>query len=57
MKQQNIKPSVIDQLKTISKNLRELEYYEMDVSSNDLEDAIFYSKLADQIDSKLKDIS
>ena len=51
-----IKPSVINQLKQVSKTLRDLEYYEMDVSSNDLTDAIFYSKLADQVDQQIKEI-
>jgi len=51
-----IKPSLIDQLKQVSKTLRDLEYYEMDVSSNDLTDAIFYSKLADQVDQQIKEI-
>ena len=51
-----IKPSLIDQLKQVSKTLRDLEYYEMNVSSNDLTDAIFYSKLADQVDQQIKEI-
>lgn len=52
----DIKPSVIDQLKAISKNFEELENYSMDVDGDDPTDAIFYSKLKDQINEKLKEI-
>lgn len=51
-----MKPSVIDQLKVISKNLEDLEFYSYDVDGNDLTDAIFYSKLQDQINDKIKEI-
>lgn len=56
MSQTKFKPSVINQLKAISKNFHELVEYEKDVSSNDLTDAIFYSKLEDQINEKIKEI-
>ena len=49
-------PSVIDQLKTISNNLKELEYYSMDVDGDDPTDAIFYSKLQDTINEKIKEM-
>jgi len=51
-----IKPSVIDQLKTISKTLQELVDYEGDVCGEDYSDAIFYSKLQDQINEKIKEM-
>lgn len=51
-----IMPSVIDQLKTISNNLKELEYYCMDVDGNDPTDAIFYSNLQDMVNNKIKEI-
>ena len=47
------KPSVIDQLKLITKNLQDLEFYSYDVNGDDLNDAIFYSKLQDQINEKI----
>lgn len=50
-----IKPSVIEQLQSITKTLDELVNYENDVS-NDLEDAIFYTKISDKIKQKIKDI-
>lgn len=51
-----IKPPVIDQLKTISKNFQDLEYYSYDVDEDDPTDAIFYSKLQDQLNDKIKEI-
>lgn len=48
--------SVIEQLKLISKMLEKLENYSMDVDGDDPTDAIFYSKLKDQINAKLKEI-
>lgn len=51
-----IKPSVIDQLKAISKNLQDLEFYSYDVDGDDPTDAIFYSRLQDQINAKIKEI-
>lgn len=45
---QKIKLSVIDQLKAISKNLEDLEFYCYDVDGDDPTDAIFYSKLQDK---------
>lgn len=53
---QKTKPSVIDQLKAMSKNLEDLEYYCYDVDGDDPTDAIFYSKLQDQINAKIKEI-
>lgn len=53
---QRIKPSVIDQLKTMVKTLRDLEYYSYDVDGDDPTDAIFYSKLQDQINEKIKEM-
>ncbi len=53
---QKIQPSVIDQLKSISKNLENLENYSMDVDGNDPTDAIFYSKLKDKVNEKLNEI-
>ena len=53
---QKIKPSVIDQLKAISKNLEDLEFYSYDVDGDDPTDAIFYSRLQDQIEQKIKEI-
>ena len=53
---QQIKPSVIDQLKAISKNLQDLEYYSYDVDGDDPTDAIFYSRLQDQINDKIKEM-
>jgi len=53
---QKIKPSVIDQLKAIAKNLSDLEFYCYDVDGDDPTDAIFYSKLQDQINEKIKEI-
>lgn len=50
-----IKPSVIDQLKSISKNFKELEFYSYDVDGNDPTDAIFFSKLQDTINEKIKE--
>jgi len=50
-----IKPSIIDQLKTMSKNLQDLEYYSYDVDGDDPTDAIFYSKLQDQLNEKIKE--
>jgi len=49
---QKIKPSVIDQLKTMVKNL----YYSYDVDGDDPTDAIFYSRLQDKINEKIKEI-
>jgi len=51
-----LKPSVIEQLKTISKILDDLEYYEYDVCGNDYTDAITYSKLRDQVEAQIKEI-
>jgi len=51
-----IKPSVIDQLKAISKNLSDLELYCYDVDGDDPTDAIFYSKLQDTINEKIKEM-
>ena len=53
---QKIKPSVIDQLKVISKTLEDLENYSMDVDGDDPTDAIFYSKLKDKINEKVREI-
>ena len=53
---QRVKPSVIDQLKIISKNLSDLELYSYDVDGNDPTDAIFYSKLQDTINEKIKEM-
>jgi len=53
---QKIKLSVLDQLKTISKNLKDLEFYSYDVDGDDPTDAIFYSKLQDKINEKIKEI-
>ena len=53
---QEIKPSVIDQLKTISKTLEDLEYYEYDVCGDDYTDAIVYSKLQDQVNIQIREI-
>jgi len=50
------KPSVIDQLKTISATLQDLVYYEWDVAGSDITDAIFYSTIQDQIDEKIKEM-
>jgi len=41
---QKIKPSVIDQLKVISKNFQDLEFYCYDVNGDDPTDAIFLFK-------------
>lgn len=51
-----IKPSVIGQLKIISQNFKDLEYYCMDVDGDDPTDAIFYSKLQDTINEKIKEM-
>lgn len=56
-----INDSVLDQLKGISKTLENLEIYETDVAEcniagYDLESAIFYSKINDQIKAKIKEI-
>jgi len=51
-----IKSSVIDQLKAISQNFKDLEYYCFDVDGDDHTDAIFYSKLQDTIDEKIKEM-
>ena len=62
MKMNNqIHDPVLDQLKGISKTLEGLETYETDVAEctiagYDLESAIFYSKLNDQIKQKIKEI-
>jgi len=53
---QKVKPSVIDQLKTIFNTLKDLEYYSYDVDGDDPTDAIFYSKLQDTINEKIKEI-
>lgn len=53
---QKINPSVIDQLKAISQNFKDLEYYYMDVDGDDPTDAIFYSKLQDTINEKIKEM-
>lgn len=53
---QEIKPSVIDQLKTICGTLEDLEYYEYDVCGDDYTDAIVYSKLRDQVDAQIREI-
>ncbi len=53
---QRIQPSVIDQLKSISKNLENLENYSMDVDGDDPTDAIFYSNLKDKVNEKLNEI-
>lgn len=53
---QRVKPSVLDQLKVISKNLQDLEFYCNDVDGDDPTDAIFYSKLQDTINGKIKEI-
>lgn len=53
---QEIKPSVIEQLKTISKTLEDLEYYEYDVCGDDYTDAIVYSKLQDQVNTQIREI-
>lgn len=53
---QKIKPSVIDQLKSISKNLKDLEFYCYDVDGDDPTDAIFYSKLQDKINEKINEM-
>lgn len=50
------KPSVINQLKSISINFKELIAYEMDVSGNDMTDCILYSKIKDSIDNQIKEI-
>lgn len=50
------KPSVINQLKAISKNFQELIDYEMDVSGDDMTDCIIYSKIKDSVDSQIKEI-
>ena len=51
-----IKPSVIDQLKAISKNFKELEFYSYDVDGDDPTDAIFFSKLQDTINEKINEM-
>jgi len=51
-----IMPLVIDQLKTISNNLKELEFYCYDVDDDDPTDAIFYSKLQDTVNEKIKEM-
>ena len=51
-----IQASVLEQLKTISNILEQLETYEIDVSTNDLENAIFFSKINDQIKQKIEEI-
>lgn len=51
-----IQPSIINQLKTITKNFQDLEYHSYDVDGNDPTDAIFYSRLQDQINEKIKEI-
>lgn len=48
--------SVLEQLKDVSKVIDDLIYYEYDVSMNNIEDAIFYSKLQDTINDKIKEI-
>ena len=53
---QKTKSSVLDQLKAISKNLEDLEFYSYDVDGDDPTDAIFYSKLQDKINEKIKEI-
>ncbi len=55
-KNSKIKPSVINQLKAISKNLQDLEYYECHVCGTDYEDAICYSKLQDTINNRIKEL-
>jgi len=49
------KPSVIEQLKSISKTLEGLIYYEFDVGI-DMSDAIDYLEIKRVIDAKLYDI-
>ena len=56
MSRQQTKPSVIDQLKTMVKTLQDLEYYSYDVDGDDPTDAIFYSRLQDQINEKIKEM-
>ena len=53
---QKTKPSVVDQLKAISKNFSDLELYSYDVDGDDPTDAIFYSKLQDTINEKIKEM-
>ena len=53
---QKIKPSVIEQLKIVSKNLSDLELYCYDVDGDNPTDAIFYSKLQDTINEKIKEM-
>lgn len=54
----NIHKSVIEQLQDISKILEELEFYEWDCFGIDvLSDSIFYSKIKDEINEKIKEIN
>jgi len=49
------KPAVVDQLRSMSKTLEELIYYEFDVSS-DMLDASDYVDIKRLVDRKLRDI-
>jgi len=51
---QKIKPSVIEQLETISKTLQGLIDYEGDVCGGDITDAIAYSKIQDLVDQQIE---
>ena len=53
---QQMKPSVVDQLQTISETLDKLELYCYDVDGDDPTDAIFYSELQDKVNAKIKEI-
>lgn len=56
MTKQEIKPSVINQLRAMSKTLENLEYYEYDVCGDNYTDAIVYSELRDQVDDQILEI-
>ncbi len=53
---QKIKPSVLEQLQSISKTLEGLIDYEGDVCGEDYTDAIAYSKIQDLVDQQIWEI-
>lgn len=50
-------PSLLETLKTISKQLGEIVFYETSVcETRDMTDAIDCDKIKDQVDAKIKDL-
>jgi hypothetical protein len=56
MSQKQFTPSVLERLKTISKTLGDIVFYETAVSGDDYTDAIDFDKIKDLVDEKIKEI-